>query len=103
MKFDDRVVSKFYRIKWTDQLKEMIRNTQITDLEENQIGNHVYSGKGYLQVGSQSHEVTIRVRISKGDVRFHLECPKENISINEPFNPKTNGKTVGERVRKILN
>ncbi len=103
MKFDDRVVSKFYRIKWTDQLKEMIQSAPITDLEENQVGNHVYSGKGYLQIGSQRHKVTIRVRISKGDVRFYLECPKANISIDEPFDPKTNGSSIRDKIRKMLN
>ncbi len=80
-----KAISKLLRLKMSGELGDMIRKLPLQDMVETQVGDHIYSGNGRMNVGSSSIPVTIRVREVLGSPRFFLEAPKVGMSVECPF------------------
>ncbi len=60
---DTRIVSKFYRLKLTDEIKLLLTQLPVKDISERKDDNSVYSGSGEITIGVNSHPVEIKIGV----------------------------------------
>ncbi len=98
-----KIISKFYRIRISNDLHEMINDLPVRNFRENQIGNHVYSGVGEMRVGSSYFPATIRVRLVEGIPIVFVRVPHAGISTDCPLKSKTTGQIVKQAILNTFN
>jgi len=94
-----KVVSKYLRLRMTDELREMIKKIpEVESLEETQAGNHIYLGNGKIRTRSGRSWVRVRVWM-KGEEIWASVRSRAGLSVAAPF------RTVKERrefTKKIM-
>jgi hypothetical protein len=104
---DPKVLSKFYRLKLTDQIRDLITALPTENLQETQVGNHVYYAKGQFKVGSQSYPGRIRIwlwnrnisiSVKSEEIGFNIVCP-----FNDEMEQKRAAQVINENLQKHLN
>jgi hypothetical protein len=96
MKNDQQVVSKYLRLKMTDELREMIQKIPFISLEETQTSSHIYLGSGKIRSKNRSYPAMIRVWIRSDEIWASIKAFGCGVSISNKF------KTVAER-RQFIN
>lgn len=70
-----KLLSKFWRLKLSSELREVIGALPLTGMRESQVGAYVYSGNGSMEVGTRTVQVVLRARIVDGGVQLVLSSP----------------------------
>jgi hypothetical protein len=63
MKRATKIVSKYYRIKMSDEIRHFLKQLPIRNMVESQVGNHIYMGNGELQIGSEYVKMCLKIRL----------------------------------------
>ena len=102
-----KMISKLCRLRLTNELEEMIRELPVKGLEETQVGNHVYMGRGMIRVGTQDYPVQLRVWIDGDTMRAAVRAKRAGLEVYEvlggPRDILELPEAVREAVRKCLN
>jgi len=69
-KRNGKVVSKYHRLRLTDDIRKLVLGLPVVNLRETQVGNHVYMADGEICIGLQKRSV--RIRIAHRDGRLSL-------------------------------
>jgi len=56
-----RLASKLFRIKYSEEIRAFVESLPIDELTETQIGNYVYCGHGKITTGINQIPVTVRI------------------------------------------
>jgi hypothetical protein len=96
-----RIASKFYRIKITDDLKEMIGNFPFKDLVEIQSDN-IYLARGEIQIGNFCSPISVRVWLDEKEPNITLMSPIFSEKTRE-FSQINIGKIFREISSELLN
>ena len=80
-----------------DNLKDILLNIPNLELEETQIGNHIYYGHGNFKIGIILYPCRLRVWIDKNNMKIILKSPKANIEIIEQFDSELGRKNFIEK------
>ncbi len=94
-----RLVSKFYRLRISRELRTMLTALPIRKMRETQVGNHVYLANGELRVGNDFYPAKIRVWIEKGRVLAAVRAPKAGVHIQGWFDPLAIPRAVNQALR----
>lgn len=95
--------SKLERLKIRDNIAIFLRKMPLKDFEENQVGNHIYSGKGKLRVGSRYTPVVIRIRMIEEEIRVIVLSLTAGIRISCPFEPIRAAEFIRQEIKKGFN
>ena len=69
------VVSKYYRIRMTEELRSMLESIPVQDVTEEPRGDHVYLGLGKMVVGARAHPATVRVDAGPFGMSLTVSAP----------------------------
>jgi hypothetical protein len=95
--------SKLERLRIRDDIADFLRKAPLRDMVEDQVGNHVYSGKGKIRIGNSYVPVIVRVRMAGGEFIMILKAPSIGVTVKCPFEPKEAARAVSEAVQNNLN
>jgi hypothetical protein len=85
MKNGQKVVSKYLRLRMTDDLREMLRKIPVEDVTETQAGSHIYMGSGKVRVGPRTYPVIVRVWMKEDEVWASVRSFGSRLSISSRF------------------
>ena len=80
-KNSEKLISKFYRLKFRDKIKEMLDTLPVLGLKENQTGNFIYSGVGFISMFTSIIPVSVKIKITEGEPYLFIEAPKAGVFI----------------------
>lgn len=98
-----KVISKYYRLRFTDELREVVEALPVHGLQEDQVGNHVYSARGSLDVGGRIYHATVRVRLAEEGPMVYVSAPGAGVSVVCPFEASAVKKALEDAVDKARN
>jgi len=98
----EKVVSKFYRLKMSGELRTMIESLPVRGLVEIIKGNHVYLGNGTLLIGAREHPTRILIQEDNGSINFEIEAPTAGLLIQCPFNSEEERAKIPDKVTKAI-
>jgi len=98
-----KLKSKLERLKIRDDIESFLKKLPLKDMEESQIGDYIYSGKGKMYVGSRSIPVKIRIKIMDGGIVVTVSSPLAGILVKCPFEPVEAAKSVRQEIKKSFN
>jgi hypothetical protein len=104
MKYDlkwSKIISKFYRMKLSDDLKEMTESFPFIDLKEIQSDN-IYLAKGGVQIGNFQSPISVRVWLDEKEPNITLISPMFSEKTLE-FNQTNVSKIFREISSELLN
>jgi hypothetical protein len=81
----EKVFSKYYRIRMSEQIHNLVEALPLKGMKETQVGNHVYSGSGFLCVGETKYPVTLRIRLVDGSAIVHMTSPSLLLNVTCSF------------------
>ena len=100
-----KMISKLYRLKLADELREFIETLPVSDLIETQTGNFVYSGIGTVSTGVNKFPICLRIRKQKSEMLMRVDS--RFIKFEVPFNDEEERRIASEyfveAVQKCLN
>jgi hypothetical protein len=101
-----KLVSKYYRIKLSEEIGRLLRSIPIKGMVETQVGNHVYMAEGELNIGSEKHLVKIRISHRNGNFNLRVKS-SALLDLLLPFDTPEERETVPrilkEKIQKLLN
>jgi len=95
--------SKLERLRIRDDIADFLRRAPLIEMVENQVGNHIYSGRGKIRIGNSYTPVVVRVRMVREEVIVVLLAPEAGVNIRCPFEPKEAAKMVSKVMEDSLN
>lgn len=98
-----KIRSKLMRLKIRDDIADFLRKAPLIDMEENQVGNHIYSGTGIIRLGNRHAEAIIRVRMVGNKTVLYFKVPRAGIHIRCPFKPREAAELIRREITKNLN
>lgn len=99
----EKLRSKLERLKIRDSIADFLKGLPLKDIEESQVGNHIYSAVGKIRVGAFYKPVAVKIRIVDDDIIVLISIPSDSVLIRCPFEPGESARTVLESLKKILN
>lgn len=81
-----RIASKFFRLKMTDDLQEMVGNFPFKNLKEIQSDN-IYLARGEIQIGDFCSPISVRVWLDEKEPNITLISPvfsEKTLEFNQP-------------------
>jgi hypothetical protein len=96
-----KVIQKFHRIQLSDNIRGFIQSLPIKDVEETQIGNHIYLGYGQIEWGTSFIPVEIHIELNDNGMFTYIKTTKTG-SIICPFNTIEEQKAAPVQILKIL-
>lgn len=85
MKNGQKVVSKYLRLRMTDDLREMLKRIPVEGVTETQAGSHIYMGSGRIRVGQRSYPVSVRVWMKQEEIWASVKSFGSRLSISSRF------------------
>jgi len=82
---DTRIISKFYRLKMTDEIRDVLKYLPIKNMIEMRELNSIYSGKGELVTGLKSYPVIINIGLVNKKIWIKLVAEKAGICVKCEF------------------
>ena len=98
-----KIISKYYRLRYSDGIRKVVEGLPIKNLEETQVGNFVYSGVGEILVGSSHFPATVRIRLEDGVPTVSVTAPGAGISVACPFDAEAIRRAVKEAILATMN
>ncbi len=93
-----KVVSKYHRLRLTDDIRKHIHGLPVVDLEETQVGNHVYMANGRICLGLEQSGV--KIRIAHRDGQFKLTVKSGNgLDLELPYDTPEERDVAPKNVR----
>lgn len=96
------MVSKFFRLKLRDRLERCLQTLPVEDLEEDQVGDFVYSGSGRMVVGTSYAPTRVRVRMVDDVPTLYVKVPSRGISIALPLEGEGTAEAVRREAQRAL-
>jgi hypothetical protein len=97
-----KVISKFYRLKLTDELHAFVKALPVRNLHESQVGDSIYVANGELCVGHTYYPVGVRVWFQHGRVVAQVKSPQAFLSVFvDPFDPLETAEKVKQATAKL--
>lgn len=101
-----RLASKLFRIKFSEEIRKFVNSLPIEDLAETQVGDYVYCGHGRIVTGINQVPVTVKIVRQDFGMMAKIASKKETL-IDIPFNSEDErraaGQAAGRIVTKLLN
>lgn len=82
------VMSKYHRIRMTDELRAMLKEIPVQNVTEEPKGDHVYLGFGKIVLGAQGHPAMIRVGAGPHGMDLTVLSPEAGVTVQCPFETK---------------
>lgn len=102
-----KLVSKYYRLKMSDALRQMVFGIPVSDLVETQVGDHIYLGQGVVKTGVLGHPAAVRVWVGEDGIRARVKSDPAGLLVDMPFGTENEQRqfmdSVREAVKKLLN
>lgn len=86
MERNSKIISKYYRIRMSDEIRYMIEELPIQGLRETQIGDFIYAGHGYTEIGTKVFLTVIKIQLKNNEPVVSIVIPNAKISLSCPFN-----------------
>lgn len=102
----DKIKSKYFRLELSDDLKkvmEVLVEGGIEDLVETQVGNHIYSGQGKLEINGEMASVNVRVWMMNERPLLVITAPGKNLKVVSPLDPDEAYGRLRKAREKLLN
>jgi len=102
-----KVVSKFYRLKMTDEIRSLITALPVKNLRETQVGNHVYYAKGQIKIGVGYYPGRIRIWLWNKNISVSVKSEEAGFGVIFPFNSRHEqaraSRVINSALQKHLN
>lgn len=98
-----KLLSKLERLRIRDDIARFLRESPLKEVEESQVGNHVYSGSGRVRIGTSYAAFTVRIRMVGGSTMMYFRAPSAGISVACTFEPRGAAAAVRKAVRDSVN
>lgn len=96
-----KLISKFYRLKNAQAIREFIEALPVEGLVETQMGINVYMGQGRIMVGGQSYPVGVRVWFHGDQLLAAVKSPGAHLDVEMEFDPFKVPQVVKDRLLKL--
>lgn len=97
-----RVVSKFYRLKMSGELRTMIESLPVRIEREVVSSDRVYLGKGVLELSRGRHEAEVSIQLRDGKLPAGVAIPSAGVRVEEPFETLEEMAAFPAAVRKAV-
>jgi len=97
-----QVVSKFYRLKMSKELRDLLRSLPFQIEEEVRGMDHVYLGRGTLRLSGGRHPAEASVRLRNGGLIASVSVPEAGIQVEGPFETPEDRSSFPEEVRRAV-
>jgi hypothetical protein len=102
----NKIHSKYFRLELSDDLRKVIKilvDGGIQELTETQIGNHIYSGHGKIEIDGKLTPVTVRVQMIDERPLLAITAPGKSFKVFSPLNPSEAQERLRRAKEKLLN
>jgi len=97
-----QIASKFYRLKMTDDIHNLILSIPFRNLEEITVREQVYRAYGEIQVGSKYHPVDVRIWLQDGAPKLEIKSKQAQIYAVYPFNTRNEQEEAKNDLNNLL-
>jgi hypothetical protein len=97
-----QVLSKFYRLKMTDDIRDLITNIPFRNLEETTVKEQIYRAYGEIQIGSKYQPVDIRIWLQDGAPKLEIKSKQAQVYAVYPFDTKNEQEEAKKGLNNML-
>jgi hypothetical protein len=97
-----RIVSKFYRLKMSGELRTMIESLPVRIEREVASKDRVYLGRGALELSGGRHEAEVSIQLQDGRLMAGVTVPSAGIRVEGPFETPEEMAAFPTAVRKAV-
>ena len=96
------VVSRFYRLKMSEELAKVIRSLPVRIEKEVRDRDCVYRGLGTLKLSGRGHEAEMAVLLEEGGLVARMDAPSAGLRIDGPFETEEDRAEFLREVREAV-